>query len=455
MHCSTRDGGLGTVLLRRCAGLAVLGLLLLVAVPLRAQPGPAASEASGGTAQEAVATARRHFEAEAYGEGLQELNEASRRLRRDHRAYAQILVALARFYEEYAADYRRVRSYVREIRKLPLPADHPAVVQAKQIVLRLDAVEAEYGAAEALLRKVAVSQYDEEAQRRRVAELRGLIEQYPDYPRLAVAYHYLGENRLKLERYRKAYFAFDEALELKPGIGYSLPTETRKERAFELWVRRDLAIASWAVSGAVLLLAALSFFASRPWRWLRVRHGQVLLLVVVLWWLSFRIAVASLGDSLAREPGQFPGPVYWYSQLGTPLSEVLDTLWVYGLAGLLGAYTLALVASRRRPRFTWAFASAAIALVLFAALMTQFGLRYGAPTFKKEQGARYPYLRGAYYYALTKDQDPFILTHPLRYCGFQATIEDMDEPVLQRWFERYADECARRADRGEPATVRP
>ncbi|MBW2527803.1 MAG: hypothetical protein JRI23_26720, partial [Deltaproteobacteria bacterium] len=348
------------------------------------------------------------------------------------------------FYEHYAADHRRVRGYLREIHKLRLPADNADRVAAQRTAARLEAFDARYRSHEALLRRMAVSKYDEQTARRRVAELRGLIQQAPDYPRLAVAYHYLGENRLQLERYRKAYGAFSKALELKPGIGFSLPTETRRDRAFELWVRRDLGIASWAGIGVVLLVTALLLLLAKPWRWLRVRHGQLLVVLVVLWWLFLRAAVAALGPSVRPTAGQFPSPIYWTIAPASPLSAAVDTLFLYGLVGVVGAYALALATARFDPRWTWAFANASTVLLLCACLMTQFALRHGSPVFRAAEQQRFPHLRGAYYYALTQDQDPFILTDPLAYCGFQRTIRDMDEPALQRWFARYAAACAER-----------
>ena len=55
-------------------------------------------------------------------------------------------------------------------------------------------------------------------------------------------------------------------------------------------------------------------------------------------------------------------------------------------------------------------------------------------------------MRGDFYYA-KQDQDPFLLTDPMAYCKFQATINEMDEEQIKDWFGRFARACKQRGRR--------
>jgi len=420
--------------------VATVLLVVLLPLPALAQPSPVASAAAA-PAAEVVATAERHFQAGEYAEGLRVLNLAARHARRNHADYARVLMTLARFYDAYAGDHRRVAGHLREVRRLKLPADNPDVQAAQQLQQKLDALASQYKAEDELLGRVKRYKTDRAVLTRRVAELTQLIETRPDYPRLAAAYHHLGETHLQLDQYRLAYRAFERAVELKPAIGFSLPTPVRRARAFDLWVRGDLSVGVWAVLGGLLLLAAVLFHRSRAWRRLGVRHALVLVGLVGSWWLFFRGAVWLLGSRITAVPEALPNPVYLHTALGSPMSQELDTLFLYGLVGVLGAFVLSVGAARLRPRWTWACANAAAVMVLCACLMTQFYLRYGLALVEPAASGRYPYLRGALYYTLTANQDPFILTDPLGHCRFQDSIKEMDEVPVQQWFGRYAELC--------------
>jgi tetratricopeptide (TPR) repeat protein len=421
--------------------VVVLLVLILQAAPVAARSMDPAPSASAVLGDDPIATALQLFDGEQYAEGLRLLNLAARKGRRNHVEYARVLMTLARFYEQYAGDYRRVAGHLREIRRLKLPADNPDVVAAQQLQGKIDQLAAQYKSEDKLLASAKSYKKDRETLERRAAELTALIERRPDYPKLAAAYHYLGATYLQLDRYRQAHQAFEKALELKPAIGFSLPTPVQRDRAFSEWVRGDLSVAAWVVLGGLLLVAAVLFLRSRSWRHMGLRHAGVLAALLAAWWLFFRGAVWLFGRSVTGYPEALPGPVYLYKGIDSPMSQELDTLFIYGLVGVLGAFVLSVGMAQLKPRWTWAFANAAAVMVLCTSLMTQFYLRYGTATFEPAAEGRYPHLKGALYYSLTANQDPFILTDPVGHCRFLETIKEMDEPQVQRWFSRYAEQC--------------
>jgi len=429
---------------RWLAGLLAVGLSLLAAALAAAQPGPGGSSGPAPAREDPVGSAQRLFDAGRFAEGVDLLNDACRRMRRSHGDYARLLSKLAFFYEHYVGDDRRVRGYLREIDKLDLPPDHAARLDARKTRARVDARAARYAELDPILARARFATRERHELDRRVAELSALVETQPDYPRLAAVHHYLGQTYLDRGEHRRAYRAFQRATELRPAIGFMLPTEKRMSRAFELWVRRDLALGAWAVLGALGLVVAVLFVAARPWRYLRLWHALVLLSLAALWWLALRSSVLVLADSLSAEGEPFASPVYFYTAVGSPKSQALEALFRYGLIGLGGAFAMAVVTARFRPRLTWTFVNAAASVLLFAALMTQFYLRHGSDDFRRAAEGRFPYLRGTVYYPLSEDQDPFILTEPTSYCGFQPKIQNMDESRVRKWFERYAAVCSQR-----------
>ncbi|MBI4699599.1 MAG: hypothetical protein HY744_00290, partial [Deltaproteobacteria bacterium] len=200
-------------------GAALLALsLAVVAAAGSAQPAGAGPAGSTAAADQAVLAAQRHFAAGRYGEGRTVLLDACVKVRGSHAGYARLLMALAVFYERDVGDPRFARGYVREIRSLKLAPDNPDLLGAARMDARLGALAVEYGPQDALLARMARPESGRDALQERVAELTALVERRPDYPRLAAAFHFLGESHLGLDDYPAAYRACAKALALRPAI---------------------------------------------------------------------------------------------------------------------------------------------------------------------------------------------------------------------------------------------
>jgi tetratricopeptide (TPR) repeat protein len=391
-------------------------------------------------------TARRLFDAGAYSRGLSVLQKARIKLEHAPGEQARVLATMAMFFARYGESFDAAERLLNEILRLGLPADHAELVAARKNLQQLRAQAARYSAENAALDRICIERYDAETHRSRVEELEALIQRRPDFPRLASAHYYLGKNHLLLKSYRKAFYAFDRALELRPALGCCLPAEVDRGLAFNRWVHEDLSTAAWVVIGLFLAISLWLFYRSRPWKTLGLRHAVVLGALVGLWWLCLRLGVWVLGKTISHQTDIFPQPVYLDTAFGSPMSGVLDPLFRYGLVGVLGVFVFAVSVAGLKRRYTRALLCGTVALVLFSSLMTLFYMEHGTKhvLFRPAQEGRYSYLRGGFYHGLADGQDPFILTAPRTYCRFQKTIDELDEVEVKQWFRRYARFCDER-----------
>lgn len=393
--------------------------------------------------EDPVSSAWSHIEAGELREGLAILGRERLRRSLPPGKRAAVLRALARFYEQYIGDPAKARRFNRQVLKLDLPEDEPSSAAARAALARLDAQADRFRKEDRLLEQVRVRTRDPEQRQRRVEALEELVGSRADYPQLASAWYYLGKHHLELENHYRAYRAFQKALELRPALGFHLPAPHRMAYAYELWVRQALSGTAWGLLGLFLLAGAMLFFRSRPWRSLGLRHCLLLAGLVAAWGLLFEVFVRIAGQGAAMPPG-FPEPVYFVSD--PPLAGSFRILFWYGLAGLVGCFIIAVSTRRLRPRWTWTLVSATASLLLFSALMTVFYLEHCNATFHPDQESRCPYLGGTFYFSLIKDQDPYILTDPMAYCGFQENMSEIDEKEIREWFGRYAGLCKERME---------
>lgn len=429
----TRPAGAEARWLARCAFGLVVATMLLTA-RAGAQP---ALPSSGDPIDQAQAL----FDAGQYAEGRSLLVESAAHAQRDPLLRARLLLALGAFYERYVGDYRRLESTLRDVEGLPLPDGSPERLAVAAAHARLRTLASDYADENAVLTRAASGERDRAALQQRVTELTELIARRPDYPRLATAYHYLGQCQLALGSYRLAYRAFSQALALRPAIAFGLPTPHLRAAALARWIRHDVSRASWGVLAALLGITGVALGRSKPWRWLGLRHALALGVLLLAWPGCFALLVRLLRAAVPSSPATFPAPVVLQTELTTPLAAPAGALFGYGVVALVGAFVMAALASRLRLRWSAAALTGSGCLLLCASLMVQFVLEQRPGTFQPADGARHPYLEGAFLYGLPAGQAPFVLTDPLRYCAFQASLDELDEPEVQRWFRSYRARC--------------
>lgn len=380
--------------------------------------------------------AEKHFASGELVEGRSVLMRALRDPDAPPGERARVMERLAWFYEELVGNFGEASKLSVQVLKLGLPADRPAKLASSERLARLKSYEVRFREENAILERVRVEPTRPGEMEARAAELRALVRERPGFPGRAAAYYYLGANLLALKRYGEACDAFRRATDLRPGLSYYLPVKHRERLAYGHWLRRTLSRTSRILLGLFVLASAALFYLARPWRRLGVRHLAVCVGAVVLWWAVFAVASRCLGGGVSAPKDEFEEPVFASGTPGSPGSEILGTLFAYGLVGTAGVLVLAAGTSRFRFRWTWAVLNAAAGAVLFGCLVAVFYLRHcdRGGLFLPEDGDRLSRLRGAAYF-VQQDIEPFVLTDPMSYPGLQ--LENVDEPFFRSWVESH------------------
>jgi tetratricopeptide (TPR) repeat protein len=390
--------------------------------------------------EDPVDRAQRRFEEGHFAEGRSLLLETLAETRNLPEKQALVLEALARFYGQLVGDLDQSAAYRRRILQLPLAPDDPATVEARENIAEQEARLVRYGAENAILAhaRTLAGRGDETERESCIAQLRDLCAQQRDYPQLAVAYYYLGELSFLLRRNGEAYRAFNKAIQLRPAIGFYLPAPNRRDWVFRLWIREILGKVAWGFLGVALVVAAVLFYLSKPWRWFGLRHALLTAALVFSWWTLFRVVVWAAGRGVEVPSQLFQEPVYVGTSPGSPFSEILNTLFGYSLVGILGTFIFCVATARLRPRYTRSLINSMVSLLLFSSLLVVFYLRH-CRTFAPSPGeGKYPFLGGAFCYSDVTGQTSYILIDPTAYPGFHENVLNVDEGEFREWFGQYA-----------------
>lgn len=347
----------------------------LVTVLLGALVAPAGADAQG--------RARQQFDDGDYAGGRKTLLDALDAPDLALVERARIRDALARFYEEVVGSEIQPKRHWQAVAEMPLAADHPLAVGAREQLARLAANEKTYAAPHQAVRYANYPPTDldptggdrQQARRdellARIADLRAAAEQYPDYPHMAHLHHTIGLNYMWLKAYRPAATAFARALELRPAIDLIHPTSTHRSTCILEWIHQTVPAIAWWVIGAIAAAWAGAFVALRRWRKLTWTHAWVAALLLAGWCAVFFGTIALVKDLEFPEPTEaFATPIEIHTAPGQTGDEPLMSLFWYGLAAVGGCVAFTTVSSAIR-RGLWRLgANLAVSLVLSTALMT-------------------------------------------------------------------------------------
>jgi hypothetical protein len=356
---------------------------------------------------------------------------------------ANALQSYARFYENIAGNIDNALTFYGDILRTNLPVDHPLKLSAQKEISRLKQLKIEYKAEDALLRKLQLSEVvSPDENRKRITQLLSIIKEKPGYYRLSEVYYQLGRNYFATEDYYKAYILSKKAVELKPGINFYLPVNVWIDAAYSKWVRVNIHTASWGTIGGLLVLTVIVFYACRPWRWLKFRHLIVGFSMVLLWLIVFGVSYIwfsgkpGVSEVTMLEAGVVPPYFFSFGPDG-PYWRVTQSLFVYGLVGVLGVFVFSIGIGRLKYRWAAFLINLVFAALLFTSLTTVFYMRncdqksmFGS----EATGSVSYYLKGDNYF-VSFGMEPYVLTNPKAYPNL--ALNNLSDPYMLEWVKKY------------------
>jgi len=391
---------------------------------------------------EPVSKAKALFEQGMYDEGLATLNSALRNSDITPAGRAEVLGTMAQFYEQFVGNHdMALRNYHRILRS-DLGPGHPAKISAGKEIARLNALAAKYRKQDSILRRARIqaSKNRDQAQvKDEIAQLEAIINENPEYHRLHEVYFYLGGDYIALKRYAKAYRILQKPVQLKPSIRFYLPVATRIAQAREKWIHSTTTRIAWTTIGVLLIVTMIAFYASRPWRWVRLRHLWVGAAVMILWVIVLAISCTWLGATFhvsekAVEQIHAELPSFPDAAPGSPGSEILKYLFLYGLVGIAGIFVFSIATAGLKRRTVAVFINLIFGLVLLASVTTVFYLRYlerGTESVFNSQAKDLLYYPKGYVYLYMSDLESYILTNPKGYPNLD--LSNTPEPEFRKW----------------------
>ena len=367
---------------------------------------------------------------------------------------ADALQTYARFYENIVGNTDYALMLYGNILRTNLPAEHLIKASAQKEISRLNLLKTQHGAENAVLKKLRPPEATSPGENsRQTAQLLSIIDKKPDYYRISEVYYQLGRHYLAMENYRQAYIALKKSLQLKPGINFYLPVNVYADMAYAKWIRSIINSASRGILGVLLIVTMIAFYSSRPWRWLKLRHLMTGLAIALLWLIIFSISYKLLtsnhgiSDKTMGEISAAP-PCFVNCGPDSQNWQVVKSLFVYGLVGVLGLFVFSIGISRFKYRWAAMLINVAFALLLFTALTTTFYMRNcdQKSVFNSDvQNGTLHYIRGSSYF-ISFGMEPYILTNPKAYPNL--AIDNVSDIHMREWIKKH---CPVSPPAGQPA----
>lgn len=372
---------------------------------------------------DAIDKAHAEFSRGRYREGRDILNKALRGESPDSPQRNQILSSLGDFNCEYVGNFDTAITFYSQIVNSDSGDDQDMKIQAQEKIAGIEALKRKFSGQDILLKELSArsSKRDQPQQTKAdISRLKNMALQNPDYYRIAEVYFHLGRNEQNMKNYGEANRWFEKATASKPAISFFLPIETCVKMVGEEWRRERINKATWGPAGALLVIIALTYYLSRPWKWMRPRHVIVGLGMIALWWGVFTVSHTWLGKRYVMpasiNPNPDEPPKYCMATPGSHGSEIAGRLFRYGAVGLTGLYVFALGASRLKSRRAAFFANGVMGLLILSVMTTIFYMRhcYRKSDFISEDKGIMFYAAGDLYFE-AHGPVPCVLTNPKAY----------------------------------------
>jgi len=397
-----------------------------------------------GAQQDPVSEVQTLLEQKEYSKAMGLLNRILRARALSPSQRGQALEIQAHFYEELMGNPDgALRSY-KKILDVKLPEDHSARSMANKEIARLNALKKKYSKQDLLLKQSRIASSrgeDKNNIKKQIAQLHALIEESPEYYKLAEAYYYLGVHYMSLEKYYKSGKIFEKCVQIKPCMNFYLAVEVRAEVSKTRWIVTTVKKTAWAIIGVLLVFTVISFYLSRPWRWLKIKHLAMGLMMVILWWAIFTGSHIYFGEIFQADETivntiNSQAPRFVNATPSSPGAEIATHLFLYGLVATLGMFVFSIGTSRLKSIRTTILINAMFGLLLFSSLTAVFYMRYcdQQGTFGAKEENLISLANGHIYFA-QDEMEPMILTNPKAYPNISITLaRDLD---FQEWFEQH------------------
>ena len=406
-----------------------LTVILILAIPAIAD------------SKDVISRANTLFSRGRYKDGRDLLNNALRDKSLNSLQRNRLLYSLGNFNYEFVGNFDTAMMFYRRIIKSDLSDHHDIKIQTQKKIAEIETLKTKFLAQDKLLKEISLQSYRLNPTpqiEKQISQLESLALENPDYYKIAHVYFFLGYSHEKIKNYRRAYKLLQKAEECKPAMGFFLPL-SRMETVLGKWRRQQINSTSWAAVGILIVIIALTYYLSKPWKWMRPRHVIVGLGMIALWWGVFTISHIWLGNRyvVPADINSNPAatPKYPSATPGSYGSEVAGYLFRYGLVGVVSLYIFALGTSRLKFRPLAFCANGIIGLLILSTLTTIFYMRHGdykSEFISRDRGMMY-YAAGDMYFR-TSEPEACILTNPKAFPN--PMISNVD-PEFQEWILRH------------------
>jgi len=223
-------------------------------------------------------------------------------------------------------------------------------------------------------------------------------------------------------------------------MGLFLPL-SRMDVVLETWRRQQANGIIWAAAAILLVVIAMSYYLSKPWRWMKFRHVWIGLCMLAVWWGVFKISHHWLASRYvapeAMTAKTASDPIYLQITPGSYGSEIAESLLGYGMVGLAGLYIFSLGSSRLKFRPLALCANGIMGLLILSTMAAIFYMRYcdqKSDFISQGQGLRF-YAAGNIYLPVP-EPEASIFTNPKAFPN--PNIQNAD-PELREWLLRHCD----------------
>ena len=409
-----------------------LPVILILAIPVIAD------------SDDAINKAHTLFSQGQYKDGRDLLNNALRDRSLNSLQRNQVFFSLGNFNHEFVGNFDSAMMFYRRVTRSDLGDDHSLKIQAQEKIAALETFKTNFLEQDKLLKKISIQTHRQNQPQqieKQISQLKSLGRQNPDYYKIAQVYFYMGLNQQKIKNYHGAYKSFQKAIEYKPAVSFFLPVETRMKTVYGQWRRQQINRTIWAAAGILMVIIALTYYLSKPWKWMRPRHVIAGLGMIALWWGIFNISHIWLASRYVVpadfNSNPFEDPKYAIATPGGYGGEIAGLLFGYGLVGVAGLYIFALGARRLKSRPLAFCANGIVGLLILSTITTIFYMRHcdrESEFLSQGQGMMF-YAAGDIYFR-TSEPEACILTNPKAFPNLSISNTD---PEFKEWMLRHCE----------------